>query len=311
MSDWMRRLARHYERFRREYPDDRLMIVFDIDGTILDMRHMVRDVLLSYDREHGTDFFLGLEPGDIDVHENQVDRLLAGMALPAAVAERVHAWYLARRWQPEAVLAAHRPYQGVLDVIRWFQLQPDTFVGLNTGRPERLRAETLRSLNALGEEYRVEFRSELLHMNPKGWEQGVVDTKVAALAAFREQGLRVFAVVDNEPVNIRSMAAADSAGEILFLHAHTLYESRRIPTPRTVRGESYDITALLSERHLPQHVQLVWHGVNDHSNLRQFLASPIGWGECDVRVDPLGRLALRHDGYDETPRAPDERTLTL
>jgi hypothetical protein len=55
----------------------------------------------------------------------------------------------------------------------------------------------------------------------------------------------------------------------------------------------------------------VWHGVNDEWNLRQFLASPIGWGECDVRVDPLGRLVLRHDSFEETPWAPDERTLLL
>jgi hypothetical protein len=307
----MRRLARHYDRFRHEYPDDRLLIVFDIDGTILDMRHMVRAVLLSYDREHATDYFVGLEADDIAVHENQVDLLLADMALPAAVAARVDQWYREHRWQPEAVLAAHRPYQGVLDVIRWFQLQPNTAVGLNTGRPEALRDETLRSLNALGEEYRVVFSSELLHMNPRGWEEGVTDTKVAALDAFRRHGLRVFAVVDNEPDNIRSMAEADEAGEILFLHARTLYESRRVPTPRTVHGDSYDITALLSERHLPQHVQLVWHGVNDPWNLRQFLASAVGWGECDVRLDPVGRVVLRHDSFEETPWTPDESPLLL
>jgi len=44
VSDWMRRLAAHYGRFRSEYPEDQLLIVFDIDGTILDMRHMVRHV---------------------------------------------------------------------------------------------------------------------------------------------------------------------------------------------------------------------------------------------------------------------------
>lgn len=298
----MRSLARHYDRFRREYPDDRLLIVFDIDGTIIDMRHMVREVLLSYDRAHGTDLFIGLAVTDIAVHENQVDRLLADLALPATVAERVHEWYLDHRWQTEAVLAAHRPYQGVLDVIRWFQLQANTSVGLNTGRPEHLRAETLRSLNALGEEYRVGFAAELLHMNPRGWEEGVASTKIAALEAFRQQGWRVFAVVDNEPENIRSMVASDTSDEILFLHAHTLYESRRVPTPRTVQGDSYDITALVSERELPRHVQLVWHGVNDAWNLRQFLASPVGWAECDVRVDPVGRLVLRHDAFEETAR---------
>jgi hypothetical protein len=43
-----------------------------------------------------------------------------------------------------------RPYPGALEVIRWFQLQESTFLGLNTSRPERLRADTLHSLNALG-----------------------------------------------------------------------------------------------------------------------------------------------------------------
>lgn len=307
----MRRLAAHYGRFRAEYPEDRLLVVFDIDGTILDMRHMVRHVLLSFDRAHDTDWFHGLEVGDIDVHENQVERWLAERALPAAVRERVHGWYLEQRWRPDAVLAAHRPYQGVLDVIRWFQIQPDTYVGLNSGRPEALRDETLRSLNAIGAEYRVEFASGLLHMNPGGWEEGVAAAKVAALTAFRAAGYRVVAVVDNEPDNIRAMADADTAGEILFLHARTLYESKRTPTPRTVDGETYDITALMSEQELPQHVQLVWHGVNDGWNLRQFLASPVMWGECDVRTDPLGRLVLRHDSFDDTPWTPEERLMPL
>jgi phosphoglycolate phosphatase-like HAD superfamily hydrolase len=307
----MRHLAAHYDRFHREYPNDQLLIVFDIDGTILDMRHMVRHVLLSFDRAHGSDWFQGITADDVTVHENQVDQLLRHMALPPPVADRAYRWYLEQRWHSEAVLAAHRPYQGVLDVIRWFQIQPDTSVALNTGRPEYLRAHTLQSLNALGEEYRVEFSSELLHMNPRAWEVGVVQTKVAALTAFGDAGYRVFAVVDNEPDNIRAMAQADEAGEILFLRACTLYESARTPTPRTVSGEAYDITALVSERELPQHVQMVWHGVNDEWNLRRFLTSPVTWGECDLRVDPLGRLVLRHDSFEDTPWRAEEQLLRL
>jgi hypothetical protein len=311
VKDWMRRLAAHYGRSRAEYPEDRLLVVFDIDGTILDMRHMVRRVLLSFDRAHGSDWFHGLEVGDIDVHENQADRWLAGRGLPDGVSDQVLRFYNEQRWLPEAVLAAHRPYQGVLDVIRWFQLQPATHVGLNTGRPEQLRRETLRSLNALGEEYRVEFRDELLHMNPHGWEKGVASAKVAGVQAFQAAGYRVFAAVDNEPGNIRAMADADETGEILFLHAETLYESKRVRTPRTTRGRSYDITALVAERDLPQHVQLVWHGVNDEWNLRHFLASPVGWGECDVRLDPLGRVVLRHDSFEESPWSSTEPVMGL
>lgn len=299
-NDWMRSLSQHYALCRAGSTEDRLLLVFDIDGTILDMRHMVCHVLAGYDRAHGTDLFRGLRPDDVDVHENQVDRFLDARALAPSVRADVHRWYLDRRWEPAAVLEAHRPYRGVMEVIRWFQLQPSTFVGLNTGRPESLRAETLRSLNALGHEYRVRFDDELLHMNPAGWDEGVIRSKVEALEAFAAAGYRVLAVVDNEPEMIEAMAAADRTGEVLFLHARTLYESRRAAPvlPRTVEGDRYDLRSLIDERDLPQHVQIVWHGVNDPANLRQFLASPVRWGEVDIRYDPDRELVLRHDGFD-------------
>jgi beta-phosphoglucomutase-like phosphatase (HAD superfamily) len=307
----MRRLADHYARFRQGYPDDRLLVVFDIDGTILDLRYMVRYVLLDYDRAHGSDLFHGLSVEDIDVHENRAEEFLEGRALAAETREHVLAWYLERRWQPDSVLAAHRPYRGVLEVIRWFQLQPATFVGLNTGRPEQLRDETLRSLNALGREYRVEFRADLLAMNESGEEGGVIESKVAGLRTFADAGFRTFAVVDNEPAVITALAEADESWEILFLQAQTFSESRRVPTPRTVRGRSYDLTALVTEEDLPHHVQLVWHGVNDEANLRQFLGSQVHWAECDVRRDPLGRLVLRHDSFERTPWSSTEKGLEL
>jgi hypothetical protein len=123
--------------------------------------------------------------------------------------------------------------------------------------------------------------------------------------------LRIFAVVDNEPVNIATMAEVDPGHDILFLHADTLFESRHEPTPRTVSGNRYDITRLVSEHGLPHHVQLVWHGVNDLASLCRFLASPIRWGECDVRRDPFDRLVLRHDAFTKTPWSRDEDLLTL
>ena len=71
MSDWMRELAEHYAAARNRYPWSDLMIVFDIDGTILDMRQMVWHVLLEYDRTHGSEFFYGLRVEDVDVHERR------------------------------------------------------------------------------------------------------------------------------------------------------------------------------------------------------------------------------------------------
>ena len=40
-TDWMTELAAHYEKIRDQYPQDRHMILFDIDGTILDSRFLV------------------------------------------------------------------------------------------------------------------------------------------------------------------------------------------------------------------------------------------------------------------------------
>ena len=298
MPDWMRSLARHVRAMRVAHPHDRFLVVFDIDGTILDMRHMVRHLLVAYDRDHGTDHFGDLGPGDVDVHENDVATLLRRLGLPLGERRRVLAWYLDHRWRPDAVRTAHAAYPGVMAVIRWLQLQPATAVALNTGRPEALRGDTLASLAALGRSHRVRFAPDLLHMNAGGWGADVAASKVAGLRAFAAAGHRPVAVLDNEPGILAAMAAADDGGDILFLHARTLYESRRPPPPGTPAGDRYDLRALLGERDLPRQVELVWHGVNDRANLRHFLASPVRWGEGDVRRDPRGRLVMRHDPFD-------------
>jgi hypothetical protein len=77
----------------------------------------------------------------------------------------------------------------------------------------------------------------------------------------------------------------------------TLHEWRRPPSPGASAGRHQDLRAPFGEADLPDCVELVWHGVNDCANLRHFLASPVRWGECDVRRDPQGRLALRHDPF--------------
>lgn len=309
----MTELASYYEKTRRRYPRDRLMILFDIDGTILDMRCMILHVLQAYDRSHGNGFFRNLRISDITVHENSVERLLAQLPLRPEEQEEILAWYLEHRWTSTAILESHRPFRGVLEVIRWFQIQPGTYVGLNTGRPETLRADTLRSLNRLGKDYRVSFTDDLLHMNPAGWEQEVENAKVAGVRHFQREGYRIFAMVDNEPDNLRAISEIDPQQEILLLHADTIFESKRVRMPRrTVRGKIYDLTELIPEKALPERIQFVWHGVNDRANLRQFLASDIHWAEFDIRLDPVcDELILRHDSLENAPLQEDEDRLAL
>jgi hypothetical protein len=273
------------------------MVLFDVDGTILDMRYMVYHTLQAYDAAHGTHFFDKLQPTDITVHEDHVTRLLADLNIAPEDQPAIIDWYKANRWTREAVLRSHQPYEGVFDVIRWIQNQPGCVVGLNTGRPESIRAETLASLNMLGAPHRVAFRDDLLHMNPYDWQQRVPDAKVSGVIEFQAQGYRVVAVIDNEPENLRAIGALSSAREILLLHARTIYETQGSLLPQeAVSGDDYDLTALASRRTLPAEVELVWHGINDEANLRQFLASDIPWGECDIHYDPqTDDLVLHHD----------------
>lgn len=306
-TDWMRALADHYAAVRGMHPTDELSIVFDIDGTILDLRHLVAHVLLTFDRDRGTDLFHGLVAEDIAVSENRVESLLEGLSVPEAQREDVAAFYRLHLWDEDGVIAASAPYRGVLAVIRWFQIQPGTHVALNTGRPESMRRVTLDSLNAVGDASRVRFEPELLFMRSAG--ANVPDAKAAALNEIDAQGFRVVAVVDNEPENLAAMAARCDDENVLFLHADTIFESQRHEGLDVVNGAAYDLGALISEDHLREHVELVWHGVNDQENLRQFLGSGINWAEVDVRRDPIGRLVLRHDGFDERRWNRDEHLV--
>lgn len=306
MANWMKKLALHFENTKRLHPEDTLMILFDIDGTIVDMRSLIQYVLLAFDRIHATDFFRDLKVADITVHENHVDELLDQLRIPKNQHQRILDFWCDHRWLPNSLMEAHKPFAGVMEIIRWFQIQPNVVVGLNTGRPEHLRADTLRSLNALGEDYKVSFTSEHLHMNPNEWEQGVARSKADGIRRFRNEGFRVFAMVDNEPANLAAVYELDGCDEILPLHAHTLFESECGDLPYcSASGSEYILSDLASEDDLPDDVQFVWHGVNDRANLRQFLGSDIEWAEIDVRLDSdTGDLILRHDST--TPDAEAE-----
>lgn len=314
MNEWMKKLALHYDRTKDLYPKDRMMILFDIDGTILDVRYMILYVLKSFDHRHKSLFFENLKVTDIAIHETEVDELLDKLAIPMDQKTKIIDWYEEHFWSNEAILEAHRPFAGVMEVIRWFQMQPNTYVGLNTGRPESMRTDTLRSLNRIGQEYKVEFINNLLYMmNPYGPDREVTTSKVAGILHFQKSGYRIFAYIDNEPENLEAISELDPRKQILLLHANTLFKSKRrkLP-PHAISGRRYDLTELIHERVLPQHVQFVWHGVNDGGNLRQFLTSNIGWAECDVRLDPKREnIILRDDSFESIPIQEDEDFLSL
>jgi hypothetical protein len=209
-STWMHRLVEHYRAMRARHPDDELVVVFDIDGTIIDTRHLIRHALHLFDRSRGTDHFRSLALDDVDVHETEIASLLSRFDLSERENNEVVEFYLRHPWSHDTLLAAHHPYRGVMEVIRWFQLQPRTVVALNTGRPEAIRRTTLMAMNELGREYRVQFRDDLLLMNAGDWGADVIAAKNVALSALRSRGLRVVAVVDNEPENLELAEALEA-----------------------------------------------------------------------------------------------------
>ena len=302
-AGWMRDLAAHYDRARAAHPDDRLIILFDVDGTIVDLRYMMLSLLREYDRIRGSTHFRHMGVSDIDVNENQMDVLLARMdSLVDETRADVAEWYKSRYWDRDVMFESHRPFAGVMEVMRWFQIQPSASVGVNTARPEYMREDTLHSLNGLGREFKVSFPSELVFMSPYAWDKNIENCKREGIRYFRRQGYRVIAFVDNEPENLAAVSAMEDADEIMLLHADTLFESARSRLPRTtISGSAYDITELADADTLPQPVQFVWRGVRDDSSLAEFIDSGVQWCEVDVRADPVtGRLVLRHDPIDDT-----------
>jgi hypothetical protein len=309
-AHWMRQLAFQYEYVRQSHPGDRLMIVFDIDGTIFDTRYMILSVMKAYDSAHNTSYFSSLSAEGISAREDELLQVLDGLDIPLHDHEPILSWCLEKFWRAQSALDSHHPYQGVFDVIRWFQLQPNTFVGVNTGRDGSLRAFTLESLNRAGSEYRVEFPDHLLFMNETG---DLLSQKAAGIQYFEDQGYRVFAMVDNEPENLKAIAQSHREKDILLLHASTIFKSLAGSIPEdTAAGMDYDLSELIQEKALPSHVQFVWHGVNDESILRQFLASRVHWAELHVRQEPgTERVVLRRRSFKALPPAPGEKIVSL
>jgi len=198
MNNWMKMLGDHYQKARSEYPQDKLLILFDIDGTVLDMRHMILHLLKAYDRANDTHHATGLRLDDVQVHENDIISLLNRMGMSQSEKRDLLKWFNEVVWSPLAVRVAHQPFQGVLEIIRWFQLQPNTDVGLNSGRSENLRADTLKNLNELGAAFKVYFPNSLIAMNSgDNSPEAVAAAKCQAISEYRRSGYRIVAMIDN------------------------------------------------------------------------------------------------------------------
>ncbi len=237
---WMQALADHHSAMRARHPHERLLVMFDIDGTLLDTRCTMLWVLREYDVVHGTRWFEAFDPNAIRWHEARVERVLEDAGVPPEERTPIDAWYRARFWNAETMRNSLHAFEGAMDLVRHLQRTPGTEIALNTGRPEFLRAPTLRALNAVAETHDVRFASRLLYMKRGGWEDAVADGKAAGVRHFRDAGYRIVAMIDNEPENLAAVESEDADGEILLLHADTLFLTDLDCLPaRAIVGDRY------------------------------------------------------------------------
>lgn len=273
------------------------MMVFDIDGTILDMRHMAAHVLKSFDQNHGTCFFNNLTPQQITVHENRIYMLLEQLDIPSMHQEDIIHWYNTYRWLSEEILRSHHPFAGMLDIMHWFQMQPNTFIGVNTSRPEVNRLDTLRMLRKLGQAYNVRFSSNLINMNPFGWDRNVPEVKAAGIEYFWQSGFHLFAMVDSDPENLETVSRIDIQQEILLLGPEDILNIRPEQNLTLMeRAEPIKINTPDAASYNPQSIQLAWQNITDRESLNRFLNSGIQWAEFSAELDPeSGKVLMQQN----------------
>lgn len=229
MRDWTRVLLNHHERSLQRFPDQRLLVLFDVDGTFLDMRLALAGLLRAYDDAHSSAYFGALDPDAIDPFGRGVEDILLRCRVPADEQPRVLAWQQNERRRGDISRLAHAPYQGLLGLAGWLRSQPRTAVGINSARPEFLRQDTLRCLNDLAAGSGLRFVDDLAWFTPHGWRDDVCASKLAAIARAQRRGDRVIAMIDSNPALLARLATADHGDDMLLLHSADLLQLRAAP----------------------------------------------------------------------------------
>ncbi|GAB4352951.1 MAG: hypothetical protein Kow0073_08880 [Immundisolibacter sp.] len=238
MRDWTRALLHHHETAQRRFPNQRLLVLFDVDGTFLDMRLALTELLRAYDAAHDSAYFANLAPTDLDLFGRDVEALLDRCRVPAAEQPQVLTWYQRHRNAGELLRLAHAPYRGLLALAAWLHRQPHTAVGINSARPEFLRQDTLRGLNALATGHELIFTDALAWFTPQGWRDDITAAKCAALTQARRRGDRVIAHIDSNAGVLAGLAAADLDDDLLLLQSEDLLHAPQpaLRPPRITRA---------------------------------------------------------------------------
>ena len=250
----MKKLYQHHNKLRVKYPEEKLLIVFDIDGTIVDTREIVLYLLKKYDENNKTSYFKLLTIDAIDFHETEHSKLKSLLLMcnvPVYEMELIVKWYKSQFWESVTMIESNLPFPGVFEIINWVRNQPNTFVGLNTGRYDIIRRATLYSLNNIAKKYSkdLQFSNELLYMNLNIPGENVPESKVRGLNYFEELGYRVISMLDNEPSNLEAIQRDFcNNDDILLLHADTIFISKfevNSSSDMIISGREYNLSDLI------------------------------------------------------------------
>lgn len=228
MRDWTRVLLNHHKRSLARFRGQRILVLFDVDDTFLDMRLAVASLLRAYDNAHDSAHFTALDPRMLDPFGRGVEALLEQFHVPAGEQPQVLAWYQQQRRSGYIARLAHAPFERLLALAGWLHRQAGTAVGINSARPEFLRQETLRCLNTLAAGTDLHFVDELAWFTPHGWRDDVGASKLAALARAGRRGERVIAMIDSNPAVLAALAAADYGDDVLLVQSADLLQ-RAVP----------------------------------------------------------------------------------
>lgn len=285
-SNWIKKLSDHYKNVRTQYPERKLLILFDIDGTVLNMRYMLQSLLRAYDKEHGTDYFHYLTLKKLKQCNYQIDLLIEDLPVAFDLKADILVWCLRHFHNHRLLLKSHKPYRGIFEIIRWFQLQPNTYTGFNTSKPQSVRYEILNLLNQMAKEYRLDFKDEFLFMGNDN-DKSAGENKVDGVHYFKNAGFDVFAVVDHQISALKVMERAFTADPIIFINTKEILKKRhkyqQLLSIKNSRSRIYSDKK--SQEDVLTHTEFVWKGIDNDIAFERFREASIFWVEVGVYQD--------------------------
>ena len=318
MKERLSILVSHLERMRSKYPDDRLLMLLDFEGSVFDLTSLLPPLLCDFDANMDAELSGRIRVKPQPTATNRLEDLLATRALTSSEIRRVRAWYNSNYSLAGSDFDELRTFEGVLPLLSWLQTQPNVFVGIATSRPEELRQDTRAFLRRAAARARIALQDPLLAMTPSR----PFNERTSGLAAntryFQEQGFRIFAVAGVCETDAALLNEIDAQREILVLPFGPVFaQPKKLTTENTVDATTPDAAhddkqEGFNQNEIPGGIDLAWTRVNDMHTLHNFLDSPIRWAEMDVFQDPISRdLILRRNSFEQTPLQRHEDILLL